>query len=134
MKKKILVIEDNERVAIPLVEQINWDSKLMAVHCGSIDETIEAAKQPFDIVVIEPIISGMKLFTKNEIREIDGDPLLTGFILLKRLKAINPNVKIILYTTLSSEAVGLWKKTFNSHLRKPELFKTIKSEIYKFLD
>ena len=134
MKKRILIIEKNKRIAIPLVEQINWDPNLSAVHCGSIDDAINESKKPFDMVIIDPIISGMNLLTENEIHEIDGNPLFKGFVLLRRLKTINPKVKIILYTTLSNEGVGLWKKTFDSHLCKPQLFKIIKSEIDKLLD
>jgi len=131
MKKKILLIEENKIIGTALVDQINWDSKLMAVHCSSIPDAMLESQKPFDMVIIEPIISGMNFLTENELREIDRNSLFTGFALLKRLRDINPKAKIILYTTLSWNSVYVWEKLFHGHLIKPD--ETIKSEIEKYL-
>lgn len=136
MKKRVLVIEHDERIAVPLVEQIGWDPNLTAVHCGSIDDVINEAQQPFDMAIVEIIMSTENtLLTPEEqveIRKFKG--FNTGIVLLKRLMEKKQEVPILFYTTLNWNSD--WKKEFGeaSYIKKPAKFETIKSEIDKFLD
>ncbi len=114
---KVLVIEDNYKISQNICEYLKSEFEIKAVYDGY-EGSLLLASEPFDLVILDIML-----------------PNMDGLTILKKVRAKNQNMGIIMLT--AKEDIGQKLKAFeygaNDYLTKPFFLEELKARLYLML-